>query len=208
MDYHDYPRVTQVLSATEDKEKSAALLRWQKKMEKVHGIEGAKRERNAILRHGTDTHTAIEKYLADDPYDGHIDISGLHSFLDIIKTQSKLLVIEDRLFCHKYKFQGKPDLICVHNGLTTIFDWTTSKALKKRAWIEHKFIQAGAYSIAARLERNMKVEQLGVVVVVEGRKKPQTFFTDSEDPNESVEHYQKVFLDRLEQFKLLALEPY
>lgn len=208
MDYLRYPRVTKILELTEDPEKMAGLLKWQKKMEKIHGIEGAKRERQSILQNGTNTHFAIEKYLSDDPLEEGIDISPLLPLLNTIKSQSSIMIIENRLYCHDYKFQGKPDLVCTLDGLTTIVDWTTSLNLKKRAWVDHKFIQAGAYAIAMEAEKLLQIEQLAVVVYVAGCRRYQLFTTDPEEEEQTVKFYKDAFLSRLTKFRLMpAPEP-
>lgn len=195
---NNYDRVTKILEATEDPEKRKKILRWRKKLEKVHGVEGANQVREDILQNGTNTHLAIQKYLSDEILsEKDIDIYPLIPLLDLIKQQSDILIIEKRIYCDNLKIQGQPDLICTFGGKTTIVDWTTSSTLKKRAWIDHKFIQAGAYSLLAKEERILNVEQLAVVVYIASLGRYQLFIED--DPS----LYQKAFLNRLEQFNLL-----
>lgn len=196
----NYPRVTEIIKATEDPEKQKNLLKWMKKMEKIHGENGAEIERQKILDNGTALHTSIEKYLADEIEENpHHKFNTIKPVLNLVK-QSERLIIEKRIYCHKYKFQGKPDLITHFEGLPTIIDWTTSQKTKKKQWIEHKFIQAGAYSIASELELNIKIAQLAVIVIVD---KPNTFQIFTEPPKK----WRVEFLRRLGQYKKMIKQP-
>ena len=190
----NYPRVTTIIQETEDPEKRQKLMKWIKKMEKIHGVEGAVIERQNILDNGTNLHQAIEDYLGDkiDP-SNHESLRLVLPLLKVIKKEShNNLIIEKRLFSHKHKFQGKPDLICEFDELTTIIDWTTSQKIKIKQWVDHKFIQAGAYAIACE-EIGIKVEQLAVVVICGSENKCQVFT----DPPKQ---WQIEFLKRLGQY--------
>lgn len=198
MEQLHYPRVTKIIDETDPPEKKRALMRWLKKMQKVHGIEGAETERQKILDNGTSVHESIERFLVDDPLPNgiHPQARPLYGFLNQIKFNSDRLIIENRLFCHKYRYQGKPDLICTYNGLPTIIDWTTSYQLKKEKYVEHKFIQAGAYAIASELELGIQIKQLVVVVIVAN---PNTYQVFVEPPSK----WRIAFLRRLGQYNRL-----
>ncbi|BAQ65580.1 hypothetical protein [Geminocystis sp. NIES-3709] len=200
----DYPRVTTIIEETKDPEKEKALLKWMKKLEKIHGVEGAQLERQKILDNGTALHKAIEDFLHSigTNESDHPMLRTIIPFLRLlIKDKDNELIIEKRLFCHKYKFKGKPDLICSNfEGLSTIFDWTTSTQAKKKQWIEHKFIQAGAYAIACE-EIGIKIEQLAVVVVCKNPRKFQIF---TEPPKQ----WRIEFLKRLGQYQQLKREEF
>lgn len=187
-----YPRVTEIISATDSEENKKRLLRWQKKMEKLHGIEGAKRVKQDILDNGTNFHQSVEDFLYQKVLDNpHPSLPIVIPFLRSLKSSEK--IIEKRLYCHKYRYQGKPDLICNYYGEYTVFDWTTSQALKKKEWVEHKFLQAGAYAIASEEELGLKIRQLSVVVVVDSKQKYQLF-------TESPTKWKEAFLERLKQY--------
>lgn len=196
-DYSHYPRVTTIISETEPPEKRKKLLRWMKKLEKLHGVDGAQRERQSILDNGTAVHDSIEKFLLDSPdYNGlHPQAVSLYGFLNNLKFSNESMIIEKRLYCHKYKFQGKPDLICTLNGFPTILDWTTSAKWKKKEWVDHKFLQAGAYAIACD-EIGLPIQQLAVVVLCNN---PRTFQLFTEPPTV----WRIEFLKRLGKYKAL-----
>jgi len=180
MERMKYPRVTTIISETEPPEKKQALIRWQKKMQQLHGVDGAEKEKQSILDNGTSVHLSIEKFLLDEPLPSglHPQARSVFGLLNQLKYNSGRLIIERRLFCDRYCYQGKPDLICEYQGIPTIIDWTTSAQPKKEQHLEHKFIQAGAYAIAAEHELKICIRRLMVVVCVEN---PRTFqiFTDS-----------------------------
>jgi hypothetical protein len=193
----DYPRVTTIIAETEDAKKKQNLLKWMKKMQKIHGIEGAEIERQKILDNGTSLHQAIEDYLSGkEPLD-HPQFTAVLPFLKLIK-QSNDLILEKRLFCHKYKYQGKPDLIGIYDGLTTIIDWTTSLQLKRKEWVDHKFLQAGAYAIACE-EIGIEIQQLAVVTICQN---PRTFQIFTDPPYK----WRIEFLKRLGKYKALLGE--
>jgi len=189
----NYPRVTTIIQETENPEKRQKLLKWMKKMEKIHGVDGAIIERQKILDNGTNLHQAIEDYLfsKENPVD-HPSLNLIIPLLKVIKNEGDL-IIEKRLFCHKHKFKGQPDLICNFEGSPTIIDWTSSQRMKKKPWLEHKFIQAGAYSIACE-EIGIKINQLAVVVIC-GSPRTYQVFTDSPKP------WRIEFLKRLGQYQ-------
>ena len=83
MEQFHYPRVTKIIEETDPLEKKQALMRWLKKMQKVHGIEGAETERQKILDNGTLVHESIEKFLVDDPLANgiHPQARPLYGFL-------------------------------------------------------------------------------------------------------------------------------
>jgi hypothetical protein len=189
-----YPRVTSIIEATSDDTKVQALMKWQKKLEKIHGIEGAKIERQKILDNGTNLHQSIEDYLNEkEPLEHHL-FSAVLPLLKVVK-QSEDLILERRIFCHQYKYQGKPDCIATYDGLKTVIDWTTSVRLKRKEWVAHKFLQAGAYAIACE-EIGIKIEQLAVVVVC---NEPKTYQVFSEEPTQ----WKLMFLDCLNKYNKL-----
>ncbi len=189
MDQKFYPRVTSIIGATSDPKKEKALARWRAKLEKIHGVEGAVVERQKILDNGTAFHSSVERFLKrEKDTEEHDYFCNVRPLVSLVRQTSEFLIVEERLFCHEHQYQGQPDLICQMEGLTTIVDWTTSQRPKRKKWIEHKFLQAGAYSIACSKD----VEQLAVVVVT---PKKYQLFTD--DPKK----WEDAFLERLDAFK-------
>jgi ATP-dependent exoDNAse (exonuclease V) beta subunit len=193
----NYPRVTTIIRDTEPPEKRQALMRWEKKMQQVHGIDGAKTEHQKILDNGTNVHTSIEKFLADDPLqEGMLpQLRPMFGLLNKIKVESPRLLIENQLYSHKYKFQGKSDLVCIYNEKWTVVDWTTSYQKKSLKYLDHKFIQAGAYAIALE-EKKIRIQQLMVVVLVDT---PSTYQIFTECPRK----WRIEFLKRLGQYRRL-----
>ena len=177
-----YPRVTEIIRATETAQEVKKLMAWIAKMEKIHGKEKAEKNRQEILDNGTALHLSIAKYLADDIIEPlpHKKLPTIKPFLDLVKLSPRL-IIEKRLYSHKYKFTGQPDLICTFNDVITIIDWTTSQRLKKKPYVARKFIQAGAYAIAVEETLNIKIKQLAVVTIVDN---PNTYQIFTEDPKE------------------------
>ena len=191
---YNYPRVTEIIRLTDPDEKRQALIRWQKKQEQIFGIEGAEIESEKRLDYGTRVHSDIELYLKGAVIDFDL-ISSVKPLLDAVKCFGKDLIIERRLYSHKYQFTGKPDLICTYDDKLTVFDWTTSARRKIKKYLEHKFIQAGAYAIAHEETTGEKIEQLIVVTILD--KYYQTF-------TEPPEPYIAEFKNRLENYHSLS----
>ena len=194
-----YPRVTQIIKETTPPEDLKGLIRWQKKMDQIHGTGGAEKQRQQILDNGTALHLSIENYLKGKPEtNSHEWLPYVQPLLNKVKNSN--LIIEKRLFSDVHQFTGKPDCVSEDfNSKVTIFDWRSSAKLKKRKYIEDKFLQAGAYAIALQEKTSINVEQLAVVVVV-GATKNYQIFLEEPDP------WKEKFLERLEQYNNLKKE--
>ncbi len=196
--YFNHPRVTEIISATDPPAKRQSLIRWQKKMEQVHGVEGAELNRQQILDNGTRLHTSIENYLKGKPEDNpHEWLKNVVSYLNIFRETN--LLIEQRFISKAHGFTGKPDCVSDnYKGKVTLFDWTTSSKPKRRAWLDHKFLQAGAYTLLLQENTSIEVEQLVVIVILKDNAQQ---FIES-DPN----LWRNKFLERLKLYKQLKEE--
>lgn len=156
------------------------------------------KRKNSIIqsKKGERVHAQIESYLkrGDKSLGKHTAIKQIIPLLKLLKenAQSKL-VIEEIIYSNKYQFQGKPDLICNFNNLTTVIDWAYSERPKQKEGLERKFLQTAAYAIAAD-EIGIKVEQLAVIVITDS---PKTFQIFTEVP----QLYRIDFLKRLGKYK-------
>lgn len=187
---YKYPRVTEIIEATTPSWKKLALMKWRKRMEKIHGVEGAALEKEKKLANGTALHKSIANYLLGiEEENPHYLMKNVKAILSIVKN-SPILKVEKFVVSHKHQYQGTCDCICEWEGLPTVIDWTSNNGVapKKKAWIEHKFIQAGAYSLAEKEMHKTKIEALSVIVI--GEKKAQ-IFTDPCD------HWESEFISRL-----------
>ena len=191
----NYPRVTSIIDATRSPESQRKLIAWQRKQVQIYGLEQAEKNQQQTLDNGTALHADIENFLLYPNHEAtHLWFKNIQPYLLKLKSDNSSqsdFVIEKRLFSHKYRYTGKPDLIVKNlDGLATIIDWRTSGYRKKKKYIEDKFIQAGAYSIACA-EIGMKIEQLAVVVI-----NPKGFQEFIDTPK----RWKQTFLDRLEQY--------
>lgn len=187
-----YTRVTTIIRETEDPKDAKRLHNWIKKMDKIHGVEVSEQLRQMTLTNGTWVHKCIEDYLHGKEISDKI--APMKPLLSSIKSENTVLYPEIRLYSEKHKITGQLDLLAKVDGLITVVDWTTSIRLKKKQWLDHKFLQGGAYSMLLEENGQCTVQQLMVVVYIESMRKVQVFTDD-------VKVWQDNFRARLEQFK-------
>lgn len=190
----NYPRVTQIISATDSQEKKDRIRKWRKKMDSLHGDDGGKIEIDKIRQNGTDLHEAIANYLVLGAESKHPQFPIIKPFLNVLKKNASIQKarIEQRLYHHKLKFTGQPDLIIDYVGERVVIDWTTTQYPKKKQWLEHKFIQAGAYALMIEeLKHEPPIDTLIVVAI-----SPTNYRIFSENPHS----WKNEFLNRLQKY--------
>jgi ATP-dependent exoDNAse (exonuclease V) beta subunit len=187
---YDYPRVTEIIKATNDPETEAKLLRWRKAMEKKGLLN------DDATNFGTQVHSEIERYLKEGIIGNTTHFKLVYNWLYIQQEGRKkgngfkAIACERVIQSEVYKYRGRLDLLFMRNGKTYILDWTTSARHKRRQFIEHKFIQGAAYAIAIEEETGYKVTNLMVVVL---SSKMQVFEANTED-------YKEIWLKRVKQY--------
>lgn len=147
----NYPRVTEILRATESPEQKERLRKWQH-AQRQKGIDPDLISLEA-RENGTAFHLAIANYLTKGEvpvWDKETEVSrwgNAESYLSVIK--SDLLAVESEVWSDKFGYVGHLDCLAWMNGTLTVIDWKTSGRIKKRAWIDDYFIQGAAYALAA-----------------------------------------------------------
>lgn len=143
-----YPSVTEILRITESPEKTAALRKWQHKMDSLKP-GGAEIERAIAADRGTAVHAAIEKYLqtgtADETSETWQYLQKALLPLEVLKKKD--LQQEVTLFNFQLKYCGRLDLLAHQDEQLTIIEFKTSKRPWLTEWTETAFTQAAAYSM-------------------------------------------------------------
>lgn len=181
-----YRSVTTILSQlTKD-----AIQEWR---DRVGEVEATKISTRASSR-GTKLHTMMEDYV------GNVEDFALNKmpittslFLDIQpfvdSNLEEVYGIEYPLYSDRLKAAGTSDLICKYAGKTTILDYKTSSKRKKEQWIENYFIQSTAYSLMVKERYDLDIEQIVIMIAVEGDS-PQVFV---KDPSEYIKKTIDIF---------------
>jgi genome maintenance exonuclease 1 len=147
----NYPRVTEILRATESPEQKERLRKWQH-AQRQKGIDPELVSLEA-RENGTKFHSVIANFLtrgeAPD-FEKEAEISRWGNAEPHLKmVQSNLLVVESEVWSDKFGYVGHLDCLAWMNDTLTVIDWKTSGRIKRRTWIEDYFIQGAAYALAA-----------------------------------------------------------
>lgn len=168
-----YPSVTTILSEHNRK----AIFEWRQRV----GEEEANRISKKASSRGTKLHNTIEKYLLNEMTDMQVKTMmpdmkemfySVKPFLDF--HVRSIYGIEQSLYCDRLKIAGRCDCIAEWDGELSIIDWKTSSKRKDSNHIQNYFMQASAYAEMFEERTNFKVNQIVVVMAVEGDS-PQVF---------------------------------
>lgn len=191
-----YPSVTSILQATEDKAETEKLRKWQHKMDKLHGANGATTISDAAKARGTKLHSIIKSYWENPKNFSDPDNNWWKQVKPYIKSVHPefILSFEQPLYYHGVKpYAGTPDLIKYDQSKKhiTMVDFKTSDRIKKRTWIESAFLQCAAYALAYNPQNT---EYINLEVVCISPNKLQIFTEDD------IKLYSKKWLERLSKF--------
>jgi genome maintenance exonuclease 1 len=197
----NYPRVTHILKATEDKKAKDRLRKWKKRMDRLHGANHAEQLSQEARENGTAFHSAIEFYFTtgerpsfDDPLEQRRWCYA-EPHLNIIA--SDYLALEKEVISHQHQYLGHLDCLACSNGKPIVCDWKTSKRVKQKTWIEDYFLQTTAYAMAVDEEKHLEpIEECRVYIFTP--LKAQLFTLNPKD-------YQEQWLSRLRQYHATQL---
>ncbi len=160
-----YPSVTTIRSMTSPKGERDRLRRWQHKLDKVHGSGAAVKERDLRASEGKQAHKDIEDY-----FNGHGDFPDseyTRSAGNLLRFfRSKVIASELPVhYPHPNGYAGTLDLLIPFEDKLTVFDFVTSRRPKREEWLENKFLQAAAYSLAYGFSSGEYPSQVGAIVL-------------------------------------------
>ncbi len=132
---------------------------------------------NAATR-GTAIHLACENLLLNKPWD---DISMFYK-QDFIAMKNHLEQHVDNVFALEHQMYSKiiglagtVDCIAEYDGKIAIIDFKTSSRLKYREEINSYFLQCAAYAIMVYERYGIKINDLVILMVVEGSPTVEVF---------------------------------
>lgn len=185
------PSVTTVLGHF----KKAQIIEWRNRVgaNEANAITG-----RASVR-GTKFHSLLERYLSNEQniFEGVMPdmkqaFSDIRSTIDNIDN---IHYIESPLYSEILGVAGRTDVIAEFAGVPSIIDFKTSLRKKREEWIENYFEQGTAYSLMYEEMTDIQINQVVVIISVDGEDKPQVFIKDRIDYIDSlmmkIEAYRK-----------------
>lgn len=168
------PSVTTVLGHF----KKAQIIEWRNRVgeKQANAISG-----RASVR-GTKFHSMMERYLMNEQniFEGVMPdmkqaFNDIRSTIDLIDN---IHYIESPLYSEVLGLAGRTDVIAEFSGVPSIIDFKTSLKLKREEWITNYFEQGTAYSLMYEEMTGTQINQVVVIISVDGEDKPQVFIKD------------------------------
>jgi genome maintenance exonuclease 1 len=168
------PSVTTVLGHF----KKTQIIEWRNRVgeKQANAISG-----RASVR-GTKFHSMMERYLGNEQniFEGVMP-DMKQAFKDIQSTLHKIdniHYIESPLYSEILGIAGRTDVIGEYEQVPSIIDFKTSLREKRESWIENYFEQGTAYSLMYEEMTGIQINQIVVIISVDGLDKPQVFVKD------------------------------
>ena len=167
----NFPSITTILG----KKKAKFIKEWRERV----GEEEATKISTQASRRGTGMHTVVENYIFNkEDYYGkalpHVKELFLSIKPIIDENLNNILGIEVPLWSKHLGVAGRCDCISDWKGKKAIVDWKSSSKVKKKEWIDDYFMQATAYSIMFEERSGIPINNIAIVIAVEGNE-PQVF---------------------------------
>jgi genome maintenance exonuclease 1 len=89
--------------------------------------------------------------------------------------------IESPLWSERIGLAGRTDVIGEFDGKLSIIDFKTSLKLKKEEWIDNYFEQVTAYSLMYKERVGTPINQVVIIISVDGVIEPQIFIKEPID---------------------------
>lgn len=176
------PSITTVLSIL----KKQSIAEWRN----IVGNEEANRVARIASSRGTNVHRICERYLLNE--EDHIRNAMPDALIMFRSLQPELNKInnihyqEQSLWSTKLRLAGRVDCIAEYNGDLSVIDFKTSNRKKEREDILDYFQQATAYSLMYEELIGNPINNIVIMMAVEGQKKPLIFKEKVEDHIESL----------------------
>lgn len=171
------PSVTTVLGHS----KKQMINEWK---ERVGHDTAQKISTRASIR-GTKFHNMMEKYLRNDNTlfeDVMPDMKqAFRDVKNVVDNIDDIHYIESPLYSERLGLAGRTDVIGHYDNVLSIIDFKTSSKLKKEEWIENYFEQGTAYALMYEELVGTPIEQVVIIISVDGETEPQLFIKQKKD---------------------------
>jgi len=174
-----YPSITTILGYFT----KASIIEWRKRV----GNEEANRISRHACTRGNALHNTVERYINNE--EDFLQGENMPHVLQLIGAAKKVLderldsvvLQECPLYSTQLRTAGRVDLIGEFDGTLSIIDFKTSNRVKTLEDIQDYFIQACAYSVMFEERTGTPIDQLVILMVVDGSSTPLIFIEKTED---------------------------
>ena len=146
------------------------------------GKEEAERISTRASIRGTKFHSMLEKYLTNEQnIFEDVMPDARQAFKDVQKVVDRIdniSYIESMLYSESLGLAGRSDVIGEFDYVPSIIDFKTSLRPKKREWILNYFEQGTAYSLMYEEMTGIQINQIVIIISVDGTDEPQVFLED------------------------------
>jgi hypothetical protein len=154
-----YDSITTILSKSKD---YSTLNKWKQKV----GEPVAEYIMKNAANNGTIFHKLVEQHLKKETsYEkslmANAHLQNIRPLLDKINNVQGL---EVALVSKEMKVAGTTDCIASYDGIESIVDFKTSRAAKKKEWIEDYFLQGTFYAIAYHELTGILISQIVILI--------------------------------------------
>jgi len=160
-DGNRYPSVTTITGW----KKRAFFAEWRKKNPE---------ESRRVLSRGTSFHYIVEDYLMNDSEkveQKKIDKPGDYYIFAQIKNElnkiNNIKALETALWSGTLQMAGRVDCIAEYDGVLSVIDFKTSKAIKEEKDIQEYFMQATAYAIMFQERTGIQIKNIVILMTCE-----------------------------------------
>ena len=160
-DGNRYPSVTTITGW----KKRAFFAEWRKKNPE---------ESRRVLSRGTSFHYIVEDYLMNDTEKVEkkkIDKPGDYYIFAQIKNElnkiNNIKALETALWSGTLQMAGRVDCIAEYDGVLSVIDFKTSKAIKDEKDIQEYFMQATAYAIMFQERTGIQIKNIVILMTCE-----------------------------------------
>jgi genome maintenance exonuclease 1 len=187
------PSVTTVLGYF----KKEKINEWRNRI----GHEEAQKITNRAATRGTKFHSMVERYISNEHSTLFEDVMPdmKQAFRDAqpaLDRIDNIHYIESPLWSERLGLAGRTDVIGEFDGKLSIIDFKTSLKPKKEEWITNYFEQGAAYSLMYKERVGSPIDQIVIIISVDGMTEPQIFVKETIDYVDSL--INKVWLYRKE----------
>ena len=178
-DGESYPSITTILGYFT----KASIMEWRKR---VGNDEANRISRHACTR-GNALHNTVERYINNE--EDFLQGENMPHVLQLVGAAKSVLderldsvvLQECPLYSTQLRTAGRVDLIGEFDGTLSIIDFKTSNRVKSLDDIQDYFIQACAYSVMFEERTGTPIDQLVILMVVDGSSEPLVFIEKTDD---------------------------
>ena len=158
--------------------KKAQIIEWRNRV----GSKEADLITNRASVRGTKFHSLLESYLKNEQniFEGVMP-DMRQAFTDIRSTIDKINnihYIEAPLYSEVLGVAGRTDVIGEYEQIPSIIDFKTSLREKREQWISNYFEQGTGYSLMYEELTGFQINQIVIIISVDGLDQPQVFVKD------------------------------